>query len=68
MTGELWEDIVGSNQRAWPPSYDTCIMFACPRCGAQPRTQCTNPVKGGESKIPCMVRIGLGEGWAHPAD
>lgn len=68
MSSELYEDIVGSSAQRLPATYDTCQHVACPRCGANPYDACSNPerrVQGQGSKSPCMVRLALGEGWAH---
>lgn len=68
MSSELYEDIVGGSGPALPHTYDTCQHVACPRCGAEPYAACRNSVRAQankSAKSPCLVRMALGEGWAH---
>lgn len=69
MAGELWEETVGKVTRRWPASYDTCINQVCPRCKAAPGDVCVSTDRSRrfqhKKAHPCLVRLGLGEGWAH---
>ena len=40
-------------------AYDVngAIDRPCPRCGAEPREACRNPITERDSKIPCLVRL-----------
>lgn len=72
MSNELWDDTVGKSTRRWPAAYDTCINQVCPRCKAAPGEQCVSTEFahrgiGRKKAFPCVVRLGLGEGWASRA-
>jgi hypothetical protein len=59
-TSQAYLDVVGHAERGWPSAYDGCITRPCPRCGARPYEQCTNPLRSAtrhSSKIPCLTRL-----------
>lgn len=76
MSGELWEETVGKAvskpDRRWPAAYDTCINQTCPRCEAKPGKVCVSTDRSRrfqhQKSHPCLVRLALGEGWAHPVE
>lgn len=70
MVSNSYEETVGITERRWPASYNTCISHECPRCKAKPMQVCTQRSEFHAQVIekghPCLVRMALGEGWAHP--
>lgn len=56
-TSEAYLDIITGVERAWPVSYDACIMRDCPNCGVAAMESCNNPITGRVRKAPCFQRM-----------